>query len=46
MIVEPNRKDMAEQHLHEEIPDTETSMKIVYFGYTYRDLSPSSSATP
>ena len=45
-IVELNRKNMAEQHSYEEIPDTETSIKMVYFGYTDLDLTPSYSTTP
>ena len=40
-IVEVNRKNMAEQHSYEEIPDTETSLKMVYFGDTYLDLTTS-----
>ena len=32
MIVEPDRKDIAEQHSYAEIPDTEILMKIIYLG--------------
>ena len=44
MIVEPNRKDKAEQNSYKEIPNTEISMKIL--GYTNQDLTPFSFATP